>query len=118
VCTTNFSFEFKETVLAVGVRQGGIGGGNGFIYHPGESSGDKLTIRFDDPWATNGGYLDEVRISWEQNLTLTYSARNSQESHILYNRGSLSNNSIGWKNINFASSPATYEFILRRGQEI
>jgi hypothetical protein len=118
VCSTNFSFEFKETVLAAGVRQGGIGGGNGFIYHPGESSGDKLTIRFADPWATGGGYLDEVRISWEQNLTLTYTARNSQESHILYNRGSLTNNSIGWKNINYASSPTNYEFILRRAQEI
>lgn len=118
VCTTNFSFKFRDTDTLTGVRQGGVGGGNGFIYHPGETPGDKLTIRFDDPWAQQGGYLDEVRISWAQNLSLTYSASNSQESHILFNRGSMSENSIGWKNINYASSPATYEFILRRAQEI
>ncbi len=114
-CTTFLQFEFRETDLVGGVRQQpGTGHTAGGTDEPTEA----LFIEFDDPWAMQGGFLDEVRISWAGNLTLTYySASNSGNTHILFNRGSLSDNSIGWKNINFEDSPSTYLFILRRVQE-
>lgn len=76
---------------------------------------DSMIINFIDPWSTQNprGYLDEVRISWGDDLRLdNYVAGNEYDDNILYNRGSMHNNSIGWKNINIQESPTQYRFIF------
>ncbi len=118
-CTTPLSFEFRETFFVEGVRQADLGHTAGGT----DESLEALSLQFDDPWAAQGGYLDEVRISWDQALNLTfYSASNAQHSHIIPDVGNISDPNIdsviGWMNTDPESSPTTYRFILRRAQEI
>jgi hypothetical protein len=115
-CTTYVNYTWQDTGLIPGVRQPGqdtsTAGGT-------DEPTELLSFGFEDPWMLQGGYLDEVSISWEGNLTLSYySASNIEESHILFNRGSLAENSIGWKNIGFDTSASEYKFIFRRALEI
>ncbi|KYK28119.1 MAG: hypothetical protein AYK23_01880 [Candidatus Proteinoplasmatales archaeon SG8-5] len=111
-CTTHLNFTWADTGLIPGVRQlGGDATTAGGTDEPTEL----LTFGFEDPWMLQGGYIDEVRISWESNLTLSYySASNLEETHITFNRGGLAENSIGWKNIGYETSASAYSFIFRR----
>ena len=82
---------------------------------------EPMTINFIDPWATQNprGYLDEVRISWDDGLRLdNYAAGNEYDDNILYNRGNRENNTIGWKNINIDDSPTQYTFIFTNSEDI
>ena len=94
-----------------GTRQGIAPPGGDFI-PPWDWEGD-IIINFVDPWYNRGGYLDEVRISWDPDLDL-YSVRayNDYQESIDYNRGSIYNCSIGWKNINLENSPSNYKVEL------
>jgi hypothetical protein len=111
-CTTFLNYTWEESGLISGVRQPGIDRRH---TAGGENATEALTFAFEDPWMLQGGYLDEVRISWEGNLTLDYySASNADETHILFNRGSFAEYSIGWKNVGYETSPSDYNFIFRR----
>lgn len=110
ICTTYLEFEFAESGV-LGVRQIDTQTTAGGLNPPSEA----LSFGIIDPWVLQGGYLDEMRISWEGNLTLSYySASNIQETHILFNRGSMAEYSIGWKNVDYESSPSKYSFTIRR----
>jgi hypothetical protein len=99
-----------------------IAGGGTRQYHisPGEQepqpvivSGD-YTLNFADPWKNQGGYLDEVRISWNNSLEeLSILAWNDLNSSISYNRGNILDNTIGWKNLDMDGSPSNYQVIFK-----
>jgi len=120
VCTTTLEFEFIDNVLVEGVRQwkpGGLGSTAG-----GEGSTDALLIIFEDPWAIQGGFLDEVTLSWDEELNLThYSASNNLLTHIQPTIGNITDfnldSEIGWENEIFENSPSLYKFILRKARE-
>ena len=82
---------------------------------PHEGIGEGMILRFIDPWQNQNpqGYLDEVRVSCGDDLRIdgAYGA-NDYSDTIPYNRGNIYNNSIGWKNINPAASPAEYTVIF------
>jgi hypothetical protein len=70
-----------------------------------------ITLSFIDPWySTQGGYMDEVRVSWESGLEeVEILAWNQFNESIPYNLGSIQENWIGWKNINVEGSPSNYK---------
>jgi hypothetical protein len=79
----------------------------------GIASGD-YTLNFADPWKNQGGYLDEVRISWNDSLEeLSILAWNDLNPSISYNRGNILDNTIGWKNLNTEDSPSEYRVIFK-----
>ncbi len=70
-------------------------------------------IEFTDPWHNRGGYLDEVRISWAENIRYDGASGYLENSDTVpFNRGSVDNRSIGWKNINSVDSPVSYVIIF------
>jgi hypothetical protein len=71
---------------------------------------------FVDPWMYQGGYLDEVRVSWDAGLELVYYAASSGNSTIDYNWGSISLDSIGWENADAESSPTEFSFTFNYAQ--
>ncbi len=69
-----------------------------------------IALSFIDPWySPEGSYMDEVRVSWEAGLEeVEILAWNQFNDNISYNRGSIQENSIGWKNINVEGTPSAY----------
>ncbi len=102
ICTTYFPIQANLT------RQGS------FFFQPGYGiKDDRTIIEFRDPWHSRGGYLDEVRLYWGDNVSLLgYAASNEVNTHIPHNRGNMNDNEIGWKNVSPDTAPDYYKFTL------
>jgi len=75
---------------------------------------DDIILEFIDPWQGTQGYLDEVRISWEQSLEVAeILAWNQKIPDIPYNTGDIDSHGIGWSNSDFENSPTTYKISFR-----
>ncbi len=76
--------------------------------------GEDISITFKDPWHNRGGFLDEVRISWEDSLEYVSAlAYNDIYTDIDFNRGNILDDTIGWKNLELENSPTDYKIVLR-----
>jgi hypothetical protein len=107
--TTYFS------LASIGTRQSHLTTGD-HSFQPGMGIPlSDITLSFIDPWySPQGGYLDEVRVSWEMGLEeVEILAWNQFNDSIPYNRGSIHENSIGWKNINVEDSPSAYKITFK-----
>ncbi|MCK5310013.1 MAG: hypothetical protein KAJ64_05140, partial [Thermoplasmata archaeon] len=82
---------------------------------PGTGQGNgSISVSFVDPWENRGGFLDEVRISWNSSLEYVSAlAFNDENPSIVFNRGNTLYKTIGWKNLDSATAPAEYNIILR-----
>ncbi|MDD4307429.1 MAG: hypothetical protein PHU53_01300 [Thermoplasmata archaeon] len=75
-------------------------------------TGDYI-LEIADPWMGQSGYLDEVRVSWNESLAnLEILAWNDGLPSIAYNFGNTTVRSVGWSNANISTSPTTYRFVF------
>ena len=103
------------TLTQMGTRQTVVPTNQDDIFQPTwNTEGADISITFKDPWENRGGFLDEVRISWESELEYVSTlAFNDENPYIDFNRGNILDDTLGWKNINPSSAPAEYNIILR-----
>jgi hypothetical protein len=100
-------------IAAAGTRQ--------FHISPGEQNpqpgmgvvtGDYM-MNFVDPWKSQSGYLDEVRISWDSGLEiLEMLAWNDANLSIAYASGGVADHYAAWENTGAAASPSQYRAVF------
>ena len=102
-------------LVQMGSRQTVVPTNQDDIFQPTWNTEDAdISITFKDPWENRGGFLDEVRISWNSSLEYVSTlAFNDENPSIVFNRGNTLYKTIGWKNIDSATAPAEYNIILR-----
>jgi hypothetical protein len=95
-CVTHLQFS------DVGTRQ--------YFIEPGEQDPvPDMTLSFADPWKFQGGFMDRVTVSWDDNLTcIGAEALNMTGGAVMQDMGGLNDGMLGWSNSSQETAPVLY----------